>query len=176
MSFSHRAAPAVAELSFVLPFPPSANRYYRNIGYRTLLSRDGRRYRETVGVLLAGRVRQPLAIPLQAELHLYPPDRRRRDWDNFQKGVWDALQHAGIYLDDSQVRRAVIELHAPDGKARAECQLAPLAAVADEERFPTEPAGSAGSPTRGHGTGGSTRSSRRSRTTSSPANSSTTGG
>jgi crossover junction endodeoxyribonuclease RusA len=175
MSFPHRAA-AVATLRFVLPFPPSVSRYYRHVGYRTLLSREGRAYRKTVCALLAGRVRQPLAIPLQAELHLYPPDRRRRDWDNFQKGLWDALRHAGVYLDDSQVRRAVIELHAPDGKARAECQLAPLAAVADEERSPAEPAGSAGSPTRGRGTGGSTRFSRRSRTTSSPANSSTTGG
>jgi crossover junction endodeoxyribonuclease RusA len=71
----------------VLPFPPSVNRYYRHVGYRTLLSREGRAYRKTVCALLAGRVRQPLAIPLQAELHLYPPDRRRRDWDNFQKGV-----------------------------------------------------------------------------------------
>ncbi len=127
MSFPHRAA-AVATLRFVLPFPPSVNRYYRHVGYRTLLSREGRQYRAAVCSLLAGRVQQPLSVPLQAELHLYPPDRRRRDWDNFQKGVWDSLQHAGIYLDDSQVRRAVIEMHEPDGKARAECHIQPLAA------------------------------------------------
>jgi len=130
MSFPHRAA-AVATLRFVLPFPPSVNRYYRHVGYRTLLSREGRQYRAAVCTRLAGRVQQPLSVPLQAELHLYPPDRRRRDWDNFQKGVWDSLQHAGIYLDDSQVRRAVIEMHEPDGKARAECHIQPLAADVD---------------------------------------------
>ena len=130
LSFPHRSAAAVAMLNFVLPFPPSVNRYYRNVGYRTLLSRAGREYRREVCSLLAGRVPQPLSVPLQAELHLYPPDRRRRDWDNFQKGVWDALQHAGIYRDDSQVRRAVVEMHEPDGQARAEVTL--------EERRPRE--------------------------------------
>ena len=35
MSLLHRAAPAVAPLSYVLPFPPSVNRYYRHVGYRT---------------------------------------------------------------------------------------------------------------------------------------------
>jgi len=148
----------------VLPFPPSVNRYYRHVGYRTLLSREGRQYREAVCALLAGRVQQPLSIPLEAELHLYPPDRRRRDWDNFQQGVWDSLQHAGVYLDDCQVRRAVIEMHLPEGKARAECQLTAFADAADAERPRAEP-DEAASPTRGRGTGGATKSSEVSRTT-----------
>ena len=33
----------------------------------------------------------------------FPPDRRRRDLDNLQKPTLDALQHAGIYEDDSQI-------------------------------------------------------------------------
>jgi crossover junction endodeoxyribonuclease RusA len=33
----------------------------------------------------------------------FPPDRRRRDLDNLQKPVLDALEHAGIYEDDSQI-------------------------------------------------------------------------
>ncbi|MBX3452484.1 MAG: RusA family crossover junction endodeoxyribonuclease [Planctomycetaceae bacterium] len=87
MSFPHRAAPAVAVLRFVLPFPPSVNRYYRNIGYRTLLSRAGREYRQQVCALLAGRVGQPLSGLLEVRLDLFPPDRRRRDWDNFHKAT-----------------------------------------------------------------------------------------
>lgn len=31
------------------------------------------------------------------------PDRRRRDLDNLQKAVFDALTKAGFWLDDSQV-------------------------------------------------------------------------
>jgi len=33
----------------------------------------------------------------------FPPDFRRRDLDNTVKSVADALQDAGIYLDDSQI-------------------------------------------------------------------------
>ena len=32
-----------------------------------------------------------------------PPDLRKRDLDNLLKQTLDALQHAGIYLDDSQI-------------------------------------------------------------------------
>lgn len=107
-------------LEFVLPFPPSVNRYYRNIGYRTLLSRDGREYRRKVCSLLAGRVGQPLSCSLEIEVHLFPPDRRARDLDNFaSKAIWDALQHAGVFVNDRQIKRLVAEMHDPDGDARA---------------------------------------------------------
>jgi hypothetical protein len=62
---------------------------------------------------------------LEVQLDLFPPDARRRDWDNFQKGIWDSLQHAGVYLDDSQVKRAVIEMHPPSRQSRAEVAIAP---------------------------------------------------
>ncbi len=126
LSSSHQAAPVVAPLSYVLPFPPSVNRYYRHVGYRTLLSREGREYRESVLALLAGRVGQPLSGQLQVQLDLFPPDARRRDWDNFQKGVWDSLQHAGVYLDDSQVKRAVIEMHSPCRPGHATVVIRPF--------------------------------------------------
>lgn len=74
LSFPHRAASVVAPLIYVLPFPPSVNRYYRHVGYRTLLSREGREYRECVCSLLAGRVGQPLSQLLEVQLDLYPPD------------------------------------------------------------------------------------------------------
>ena len=86
MSFPHRAAAAVAPLSYVLPFPPSVNRYYRHVGYRTLLSREGREYRSQVLSLLAGRGGQPLSQLLEVQLDLYPPDARRRDWDTLTEG------------------------------------------------------------------------------------------
>jgi crossover junction endodeoxyribonuclease RusA len=41
--------------------------------------------------------------PVALRLDLYPPDRRRRDCDNAQKVVLDALQQGGAFLDDSQV-------------------------------------------------------------------------
>jgi len=92
-----------------LPFPPSTNQYYRSIrmgqGVRTLISAKGRDYRDAVvgeccvvhltNIHLGGR--------LAVKVTLYPPDRRKRDLDNFNKGLLDALTHAGIWGDDSQI-------------------------------------------------------------------------
>ena len=125
MSLTHSATDAVAVLQFVLPFPPSVNRYYRHVGYRTLLSREGRQYREAVCALLAGRVGQPLSGPLEVQLDLYPPDRRRRDWDNVHKATWDSLQHAGVFSDDNQIKKGVVEMHDKSTEPRAEIQIAP---------------------------------------------------
>ena len=34
---------------------------------------------------------------------VHPPDRRRRDLDNVQKAIFDALEQAGVYENDSQI-------------------------------------------------------------------------
>ena len=90
-----------------LPYPPSINHYWRHVGPRTLISREGRTFRTNVCALLGGGgppIRKPpvggrIALCMDA----FPPDRRRRDLDNIQKPLLDALQHAGVYEDDSQV-------------------------------------------------------------------------
>ncbi len=38
-------------------------------------------------------------------LVLYPPNRARRDLDNCFKALFDALTHAGIWQDNSQVKQ-----------------------------------------------------------------------
>ena len=92
-----------------LPFPPSVNHYYRRVGPRTLSSREGRKFREEVCALLAAMRVGPITGPLQVEIEVYPPDRRRRDIDNLQKGLLDALEHGGVYRDDSQIVKLTIE-------------------------------------------------------------------
>ena len=86
-----------------LPYPPSVNHYYRHVGQRVLISREGRLYREKVGATLARWGVSPLAGPLATVIDVYPPDRRRRDLDNVQKALLDALQQGGAYQDDSQI-------------------------------------------------------------------------
>ena len=92
-----------------LPFPPSVNHYYRRVGPRTLISREGRRFREQVCALLAAAGVRPLTGPIRVEIEVYPPDRRRRDIDNVQKALFDALEHGGAYRDDSQIVKLAIE-------------------------------------------------------------------
>jgi hypothetical protein len=47
--------------------------------------------------------------PLAVQIEVYPPDNRRRDIDNLQKALLDAMQHGGAYGDDSQIVRLAIE-------------------------------------------------------------------
>lgn len=92
-----------------LPYPPSVNHYWRRVGARTLISRGGRAFRKAVCAILAAGGVRPLTGPLAVEVAVFPPDKRRRDIDNVQKALLDALAHGGAYQDDSQVARLTVE-------------------------------------------------------------------
>ena len=96
-----------------LPYPPSVNHYYRHVGPRTLISREGRRYRERVTADLKALGIESFSGALILRVEVYPPDRRRRDIDNVQKALLDALQHGGAYQDDSQIAKLIVERHEP---------------------------------------------------------------
>ena len=56
---------------------------------------------------------------LQVEIYLYPPDRRKRDVDNYTKVLFDSLTHAGLWGDDEQVDQLTITrcaIHPPEGQ------------------------------------------------------------
>lgn len=96
-------------LSLSLPYPPSINHYWRinRYGRGMRISDEGKAYREAVIKACSGqwKIHGPLAV----RLSLNPPDRRRRDIDNVQKPLLDALQHAGVYDDDSQIEWLLTE-------------------------------------------------------------------
>jgi len=96
-------------LELELPYPPSVNHYFRVVGRRVLISREGRAFRTRVCSTLAALGVRPLEGPLAVEVEVYPPDNRRRDIDNTLKALLDALQHGGAYRDDSQIVRLAIE-------------------------------------------------------------------
>jgi len=114
----------VAEVTrtYELPYPPSVNHYWRRVGWRTLISREGRRYRKEVVALLAAQRAQPLGGRLVMRVTVFPPDARRRDLDNVQKALLDALQQGEAFHDDSQIDELVIKRGAvvPDGKTIVE--------------------------------------------------------
>jgi crossover junction endodeoxyribonuclease RusA len=96
-----------------LPYPPSVNTYWRSVAGRVLISKAGRMYRAELDAsvfrqLQADDVR-PLAGRLDVSVIVHPPDKRRRDLDNVLKALLDALQHAGIYQDDSQIDKLTVE-------------------------------------------------------------------
>jgi len=90
-------------MNLTLPWPPSLNHYWRRVGAKTLISAEGRKYRKAVSdAVIEGRP-SGLASRLRVEIRAYQPDRRIRDLDNMLKAPLDAMQHAGIYLSDSQI-------------------------------------------------------------------------
>ena len=99
-------------VEFRLPYPPSVNHYWRRVGQRTLISRGGRAFRAAVCSHLAAQGVRPITGPLVVNIDVFPPDRRRRDIDNCLKSLLDALQHGGVYLDDSQITVLRAQKHA----------------------------------------------------------------
>jgi Holliday junction resolvase RusA-like endonuclease len=110
---------ALVMLEVELPYPPSINHYWRRVGPKTLISREGRRFRQRVVGILGRLQVEALAGPLAVEVEIHPPDNRRRDIDNLQKALLDALQHGGAYADDSQIVRLSIEKGTPVAGGKA---------------------------------------------------------
>lgn len=94
------------QVTLDLPWPPTGNLYYRRVGNKTLISAKGRRFRKQIArdcrgvAMLTGR----LSVTVEA----FPPDRRRRDLDNLNKALLDALQKASVYEDDEQIDELTI--------------------------------------------------------------------
>jgi len=92
-------------MTITLPYPPSINHYWRHFRGHVVISQEGQAYRRHVCALLAGGGprRPPAGGRIALAMDAFPPDRRKRDLDNLQKPVLDALEHAGMYEDDSQI-------------------------------------------------------------------------
>lgn len=87
-----------------LPWPPSVNHYWertRSGGMR--VGDSGLSYRGAVARAVAREMIPLFTGRLGVTVVARPPDRRRRDLDNICKALLDALAHAGVYKDDSQI-------------------------------------------------------------------------
>jgi len=110
---SPRTEPMALEAT--LPWPPSVNHYWAARGNGRYLAPHAQRWHKEAWAILRGTWRgKPMRGEVAVLLVLHPPDRRRRDLDNLLKAVLDALVHAGVLQDDSQVA----ELHAVRREAR----------------------------------------------------------
>lgn len=107
------------------PFPPTVNTYWRNIVMqgkpRTITSKEGRVFRERVlsMVCFDDMTRPALTGRLEVTIDLCPPDKRKRDIDNYAKAVLDAMTHAGVWGDDSQIDRLIINRLPPEKPGHA---------------------------------------------------------
>lgn len=95
----------IEDIVLHLSWPPTINAYYRStragIKY---LDKSVRKFRAQVEQDIHEQVPGLyLDYPLFMEVYLHPPDRRKRDIDNYMKGLLDALTEAGLWEDDSLV-------------------------------------------------------------------------
>lgn len=92
------------EAFMVLPWPPSVNSYWQRSSRGMFLGKPGRQFRKDAEVAIQKERLQPFGdARVSVVIELRAPDRRNRDIDNHAKGVLDALTHAGVIDDDSQV-------------------------------------------------------------------------
>lgn len=147
----------IESVILVLPYPPSANRYWRTYmpkGFKapvTVVSQEAKSYKSQVGWLakLAG-IKSPIIGRIAIAYTLYP--KRPQDWqkrvrvspdawddtvqcidlDNAQKVLFDALK--GVVIeDDKWVRRIEAERAEPDGEARLVVTITAMPASSPQE-------------------------------------------
>jgi crossover junction endodeoxyribonuclease RusA len=87
-------------LSVKLPWPPSVNHYWKARGGGRFIAPRARAWLDGAVLLLrASGVRFDGQVVVR--MYLSPPDRRKRDGDNLEKAIMDALVKAGVIVDDS---------------------------------------------------------------------------
>jgi crossover junction endodeoxyribonuclease RusA len=89
-------------INLTLPFPPTVNHMWGFAGKRKYLKKEAHEFRRIVqeaAVAAKAKISGRIAIFIA----LYPPTKRKFDIDNRIKALQDALEHAGVYLDDEQI-------------------------------------------------------------------------
>ncbi len=122
-------------MDLTLPFPPSVNHYWIRKRRGVTIGPKGHGYRDRVRleVLAQAWNNYEFKGPVEVCIVAHPPNKRRHDLDNLPKAILDSLEHAGVFKDDSQVARLVIERGAlwPGGQVKV--TIAEMPQPPDEE-------------------------------------------
>lgn len=92
-----------APVTLTLPEPPSANRWWRHVGSRVLLSREAREYKAHVALLCTAKRLRPITAPTPVRVDVtWFRGRRSGDLDKRLGVLLDALQGTA-YESDAQI-------------------------------------------------------------------------
>jgi len=93
----------------LLPFPPTVNSYYTLSQRGMYISKKGtcfaKKVEEAVHEQLPGVC---IDYHVLLEVTLFPPDKRKRDLDNYMKALQDSLIKCGFLKDDSLINQLFI--------------------------------------------------------------------
>jgi len=115
--------------------PPSVNLSHRYGAKRVFLSKKTLDFRKKVRTAWESAKQEPLRGRLGFRYKTCSRSRRRHDLDNVLKSIWDALERAGCYKDDSAFELLFGQ--------KCWCRLCPSAfecVVAELEQHPDLPA------------------------------------
>jgi crossover junction endodeoxyribonuclease RusA len=90
-------------ISLQLPYPPSVNHYWGVSGKQRFIGKKGKEFRQAVAEACLDAQIQTMDGRLAVHVAIWPPDNRKRDVDNTLKPLLDAMEHAGVYENDSQI-------------------------------------------------------------------------
>jgi Holliday junction resolvase RusA-like endonuclease len=138
------------ELILTLPWAPSVN-HYKRVG-RIVITKKGKRFqqrvnsKETVGyyyeVYSIYHHHMPLewlqyaqddAIRYELIVDMHPPSKRLYDADNRLKVLFDALVHAKVIKDDSQIVKFTVEKKQPCKEGKIIVKIAAKTIALDEK-------------------------------------------
>lgn len=138
-------------ITLVLPYPLSANRYWRSFVPRGLsravvtISDEAKAYKEQVAwIVRQAGITEPILGRVRVDIQLYP--QRPQDWqkrvkanplnwdddvrcidlDNARKVLYDALKGTA-FVDDDRIFEDTGKRMEPDGTARVVVTITPLA-------------------------------------------------
>lgn len=90
-------------IQLTLPLAPTINHYYLQKGHRKFIGPKGHKFRQEVAEIVAAAGHPTIEGRVALFASVYPANKIRQDIDNRAKPLQDALTHAGVWLDDSQV-------------------------------------------------------------------------
>ena len=70
-------------------------------------------------------LKSPIDFPVISIVWLYPPDNRRRDWDNYVKPIHDVITYCGIWVDDSICHAGNPRMCPKDSNPRIDIEIIP---------------------------------------------------
>lgn len=115
-------------MKLVLPFPPSANTYWRMFRGHIVKSKKARDYQKSVAKMVLSQLGAKTPLPVFAgevsvSLVAYRP-AKRGDLDNFLKVSLDSLRGV-VFADDDQVVRIVADRDDSHDRPRIELLIEP---------------------------------------------------
>lgn len=112
---THKELEDAFKQSFLeLPYPVSANRYWRRAGVRLYVSPEAKAYKEAAALAAKEAGLKVAEGPISLVIHLSPKNGICMDLDNCLKVAIDALNGVA-YRDDKQIRKITAERLPADG-------------------------------------------------------------